>query len=270
MRWALRQGHSANFNPRSPHGERRHTEKGGAIILVISIHAPRTGSDDAEVFAKRVIKHFNPRSPHGERRRVVYNVYKRTDFNPRSPHGERPGASRVRARGSDFNPRSPHGERLTWLSHYMLRPQISIHAPRTGSDWRASHRRKRYSHFNPRSPHGERPSYHFSRFTSKIFQSTLPARGATCPRCRWGRPFHFNPRSPHGERRKAAANRHVAGYFNPRSPHGERRRLRAHCQRHSHFNPRSPHGERRIQAQRGLRQGRFQSTLPARGATSAG
>ena len=200
----------------------------------------------------------------------MYNVYKRTDFNPRSPHGERPGASRVRARGSDFNPRSPHGERLTWLSHYMLRPQISIHAPRTGSDWRASHRRKRYSHFNPRSPHGERPSYHFSRFTSKIFQSTLPARGATCPRCRWGRPFHFNPRSPHGERRKAAANRHVAGYFNPRSPHGERRRLRAHCQRHSHFNPRSPHGERRIQAQRGLRQGRFQSTLPARGATSAG
>ena len=124
------------------------------------------------------------------------------------------------------------------------------------------------ANFNPRSPHGERPSYHFSRFTSKIFQSTLPARGATCPRCRWGRPFHFNPRSPHGERRKAAANRHVAGYFNPRSPHGERRRLRAHCQRHSHFNPRSPHGERRIQAQRGLRQGRFQSTLPARGATS--
>ena len=136
MRWALRQGHSANFNPRSPHGERRHTEKGGAIILVISIHAPRTGSDDAEVFAKRVIKHFNPRSPHGERpirfkRQTIAN-----DFNPRSPHGERQKMS------DDFNldiPISIHAPRTGSDAYHIElseREKISIHAPRTGSDTR--------------------------------------------------------------------------------------------------------------------------------------
>ena len=55
------------FNPRSPHGERlnvaRHTQK----IIMISIHAPRTGSDGRYfcVFDSHV--YFNPRSPHGER-----------------------------------------------------------------------------------------------------------------------------------------------------------------------------------------------------------
>ena len=56
--------------------------------------------------------------------------------------------------------------------------------------------------------------------------------------------------------------------FNPRSPHGERLHVR-HSLRfeHSNFNPRSPHGERQ-QFQRSLTRGiRFQSTLPARGAT---
>ena len=34
--------------------------------------------------------------------------------------------------------------------------KISIHAPRTGSDVYAKLLRNKYSHFNPRSPHGER------------------------------------------------------------------------------------------------------------------
>ena len=35
-------------------------------------------------------------------------------------------------------------------------------------------------YFNPRSPHGERPKKIPLRMTAKKFQSTLPARGATC------------------------------------------------------------------------------------------
>ena len=34
-----------------------------------------------------------------------------------------------------FNPRSPHGERLPQLNRYALEEMISIHAPRTGSDY---------------------------------------------------------------------------------------------------------------------------------------
>ena len=34
----------------------------------ISIHAPRTGSDDSQVLSEQGRCNFNPRSPHGERR----------------------------------------------------------------------------------------------------------------------------------------------------------------------------------------------------------
>ncbi len=149
-----------------------------------------------------------------------------------------------------FNPRSPHGER---------RPAEPPAAARAAN-------------FNPRSPHGERPdaAFHAQRI-AHLFQSTLPARGATRPAepaerasrfqstlpARGATPAeapaasrasNFNPRSPHGERR---ALRWIpcpaTAYFNPRSPHGERqapeRAVRGHG---SDFNPRSPHGERPV------------------------
>ena len=55
--------------------------------------------------------------------------------------------------------------------------------------------------------------------------------------------------------------------FNPRSPHGERRSRCRFSARYWHFNPRSPHGERRIATSFCATADRFQSTLPARGAT---
>ena len=36
-------------------------------LYAISIHAPRTGSDNAAQAESRVPDNFNPRSPHGER-----------------------------------------------------------------------------------------------------------------------------------------------------------------------------------------------------------
>ena len=102
--------------------------------------------------------------------------------------------------------------------------KISIHAPRTGSDKRCIRRAPLSCDFNPRSPHGERPaveqrtdlgagyfnprSPHGERhkspgkcYTTSVFQSTLPARGATLDeRSTDCTPENFNPRSPHGER----------------------------------------------------------------------
>ena len=37
-------------------------------VLLISIHAPRTGSDSLRLMQIKLRLHFNPRSPHGERR----------------------------------------------------------------------------------------------------------------------------------------------------------------------------------------------------------
>ena len=102
----------------------------------------------------------------------------------------------------DFNPRSPHGERR-----------------------RLFFRKQESGNFNPRSPHGERPLAYFVAPFAAIFQSTLPARGATGRAVRTVRGRNFNPRSPHGERPKAASRILLgAQNFNPRSPHGERLR----------------------------------------------
>ena len=77
------------------------------------------------------------------------------DFNPRSPHGERLPPTCARNLWRNFNPRSPHGERQD-RAFLNRRIEISIHAPRTGSDFRRSVKGFPPKYFNPRSPHGER------------------------------------------------------------------------------------------------------------------
>ena len=83
--------------------------------LCISIHAPRTGSDEGRTYTTvediRISIHA-PRT--GSDRKLV----KRGCFR------------------FDFNPRSPHGERLFACRHPFFGYAISIHAPRTGSDAR--------------------------------------------------------------------------------------------------------------------------------------
>ena len=58
----------ADFNPRSPHGERRAVGMAKADAESISTHAPRTGSDGRNDCRQLYQADFNPRSPHGERR----------------------------------------------------------------------------------------------------------------------------------------------------------------------------------------------------------
>ena len=103
------------FNPRSPYGERRPAGQGcdpavpfqstlpvrGAtfperywlIAALISIHAPRTGSDLPPFRGRSSGNNFNPRSPYGERRFHWFHSCSSKDFNPRSPYGERPTSS---------------------------------------------------------------------------------------------------------------------------------------------------------------------------------
>ena len=125
--------------------------------------------------------------------------------------------------------------------------KISIHAPRTGSDLNAE-----------KEANG-----------AIEFQSTLPARGATASHS-GTKPvsIYFNPRSPHGERPNLLYRRGLLPYFNPRSPHGERRKRKRNgkpCKTISIHAPRmGSDGNSYTQV---IRSGRFQSTLPAWGAT---
>ena len=63
--------HGSHFNPRSPHGERLQATYPLFCYLLISIHAPRTGSDKCCVFGVASRGDFNPRSPHGERLNIA-------------------------------------------------------------------------------------------------------------------------------------------------------------------------------------------------------
>ena len=167
----------------------------------ISIHAPRTGSDQSERRSRKFTANFNPRSPHGERHK---------------PGG---GAATTRI----FQSTLPARGATRWFLHHFREVTISIHAPRTGSDPATFSGTGTGSHFNPRSPHGERLirrlllicnvniSIHAPRTGSddawlekrdwSDISIHAPRTGSdvrvrACPR----RPRHFNPRSPHGER----------------------------------------------------------------------
>ena len=127
-----------------------------------------------------ITNNFNPRSPHGERPVLVVSHRGGLNFNPRSPHGERLCQHQIPIQRANFNPRSPHGERRAWcLRRVRDAVGISIHAPRTGSDRFHLHALLSYVYFNPRSPHGERQNRYQVGDIIQIFQSTLPARGAT-------------------------------------------------------------------------------------------
>ena len=70
--------------------------------------------------------------------------------------------------GSDWRDREHCGARF-----------ISIHAPREGSDMLHPRRKTMHSYFYPRSPRGERQSWTDACASFDLFLSTLPARGAT-------------------------------------------------------------------------------------------
>ena len=194
-------------------------------------------------------RNFNPRSPHGERRGSPPSRRRRRNFNPRSPHGERRHIMSKNKQAVNFNPRSPHGERHRSTCDTCVAIAISIHAPRTGSDAVIAPKQPPRGYFNPRSPHGERPPYMLTSFRFCV---------------------NFNPRSPHGERLAADADvRHFAhiSIHAPRTGSdmgaldGSRKRSRI-----SIHAPRT--GSDANEEMQRVRQKAFQSTLPARGATS--
>ena len=125
---------SGNFNPRSPCGERlpwpacsSSTRRFQSTLPVwgatqfsiwyapdglISIHAPRVGSDRYKAF------HTRPR------------LY----FNPRSPCGERPATYGVQSSAATFQSTLPVWGATCRFVEVCRTLDISIHAPRVGSD----------------------------------------------------------------------------------------------------------------------------------------
>ena len=123
----------------------------------ISIHAPRAGSDKETDSEIRIPVHFNPRSPCGERpvhvtksgtlyrfqstlpvrgatRPLRFCAASNLHFNPRSPCGERRATRRKISCCMKFQSTLP--VRGATINNHILPyiGDISIHAPRAGSD----------------------------------------------------------------------------------------------------------------------------------------
>ena len=140
---------SVYFNPRSPWGERPGDGVDVVRGSVISIHAPRGGSDDMD-FLSKLKQDISIHAPRGGSDQLVEKwQYHLFYFNPRSPWGER------------------HRSRA-WADRMLL---ISIHAPRGGSDLDLAALERVHGYFNPRSPWGERQQ----RYTN--FKVHLRQRG---------------------------------------------------------------------------------------------
>mgnify|MGYP000930769132 CR=1 FL=1 len=158
----------------------------------ISIHTPREGSDVTDKRLGFKEKDFNPHSPRGERLANIFSMLRRSDFNPHSPRGER-----LRARGrpepnaifqSTLPARGATARNsMQWLSTSGF--QSTLPARGATPDVIFCHKPVKFPipwertdtiiHFNPHSPRGERPTVRSSPNSGFLFQSTLPARGAT-------------------------------------------------------------------------------------------
>ena len=173
------------------------------FAFIISIHAPREGSD----------------------KMISMLLCERGDFNPRSPRGERREPRQKRRRQPDFNPRSPRGERRWQIKRTLIMIDISIHAPREGSDNYdvVAQSDTEISIHAPR----EGSDATFAPLTASvvIFQSTLPARGATqLDELEKKAQTIFQSTLPaRGATQRLPPRMSTSKYFNPRSPRGERR-----------------------------------------------
>ena len=194
------------------------------IRIVISIHAPREGSDSEPVLLPQCAPAFQSTLPEKGATLAV-------DFNPGasgiSIHAPREGSDfrRLRQRHpvGHFNPRSPRRERLyvradreTGVGFQSTLPEkgathrnfaaqfkagISIHAPREGSDFHLSFPPTTLSNFNPRSPRRERPAYYVLYHRESSISIHAPREGSDVCVNDFGSCFvYFNPRSPRRER----------------------------------------------------------------------
>ena len=236
----------ANFNPRSPHGERRCSLLMGYPSQKFQSTLPTRGATSPLAFccpesrfqstlptrgathgqsAYTLFPFISIHAPHtGSDVSLLDLVAGILCISIHAPHTGSDCRCRLRVRPSvDFNPRSPHGER---------RHTFAVYASN--------------GHFNPRSPHGERLPHSMCFSIFRIFQSTLPTRGATRLRDILERDVpEFQSTLPtRGATGRVRASVRSCFYFNPRSPHGERPAPAAPYRKLADFNPRSPHGER--------------------------
>ena len=218
-------GVSQDFNPRSPCGERPPLRSvfatdgvfqstlpvwgatpgilGALIWQRFQSTLPVWGATSPPTPRNASKQNFNPRSPCGERRLCSGDSGACSSyFNPRSPCGERRRGNRLAVIFSEFQSTLPVWGATSGRETRENKTDISIHAPRVGSDdsWKI-----KYDAIKEISIHAPRVG---------------SDAGAAACRCDMRISIHA-PRVG-SDNLRPLFQRHAA-YFNPRSPCGERR-----------------------------------------------
>ena len=225
-----------NFNPRSPYGERLGGKLRPGVELLISIHAPHTGSDKTAVFKTAKQVQFQSTLPiRGATAPDVRSV-SGSLISIHAPHTGSDSSARsalsivsvfqstLPIRGATsfmdagkrqryFNPRSPYGERHI-LFRFPLVTSISIHAPHTGSDF-ALVRRCHQSGISIHAPHTGSDGYKCKHSLCMVISIHADGSGHNLQ-------SHFNPRSPYGERPTDTQYVKYCFRFQSTLPYGER------------------------------------------------
>ena len=168
-----------HFNPRSPRGERLILSASTHARATISIHAPREGSDLGK-HHQLIVGHISIHAPReGSDAREQARKAEPLRFQSTLPAR---GATWLRpllmALLISFQSTLPaRGATADYIDR-VANTDISIHAPREGSDRSRTRSSTASRNFNPRSPRGER------------------RKDEAMGRCAG----YFNPRSPRGER----------------------------------------------------------------------
>ena len=147
----------SHFNPRSPHGERPGGQARRRNQHPISIHAPRTGSDDRPRRNRRGLRISIHAPRTGSDEAVLEGLLFTCQFQSTLPARGATRTATHKRRRERFQSTLPARGATAVAAPAALHGAISIHAPRTGSD----------GIFSRRSS------------STESFQSTLPARGAT-------------------------------------------------------------------------------------------
>ena len=237
-----------NFNPRSPCGERQVDSMSDPYAWIISIHAPRAGSDGLACLYCRGRANISIHAPRaGSDRKHGMYATPTTIISIHAPRAGSDGYIRqfaIRSAISIHAPRAGSDPEARYSQ--SLSADISIHAPRAGSDFFLS----LFLFFNYISIHAPRAGSDNSRFlrTRNCKISIHAPRagsdlGAACHAPAGG---NFNPRSPCGERRGAHSKTFALALFQSTLP------VRGATN--------DPQQRKDFLA--------FQSTLPVRGATT--
>ena len=144
-----------------PRGVRHLFEHGHQLRQIISTHAPREGCDAGAEGGKQVGVDISIHAPReGCDGMMIATTMQSARFQSTHP-----------ARGA-----------TVWVPYHPFILPISIHAPREGCDaHNADSGGGQIVHFNPRTPRGVRRRNVHRDIVIRQFQSTHPARGATCP-----------------------------------------------------------------------------------------